>query len=118
MLSPISRAYLSSYRTTIKALEKTHSLVVVTAEILHQRPDLVRISGVLDDVFDDGQNPGRVHPQRLRHPHAVDLDRLELVEVEQHFRMTVEKFLPKNVENFFRELLGNSLGIFTAFQNL
>ena len=32
--------------------------------------------------------------------------------------MTVEKFLPKNVENFFRELLGNSLGIFTAFQNL
>ncbi len=66
---------------------------MMSTQVLHERPDFVRISGVLDDVFHDGQNPGRVHPERVRDPNPVDLDRLELLEVQQHFGVPIEKFL-------------------------
>ena len=65
----------------------------MSSEILHQRPDLVRVSGVLHDVLHNGQDPGRVHPQRVGHADAVDLNRLELVEVEKDLRVPVKKFL-------------------------
>ena len=69
----------------------------MSSQVLHERSDFVRISGVLDDVLHDGQHPGRVHPERVRHANAVDLDRLELLEVEQHLGMSVEKFLNFNL---------------------
>ena len=73
----------------------------MSTQVLHERPDFVRISGILDDVFHDGQDPGRVHPERVRHPNPVDLDRLELLEVQQHLGVPIEKFLKFENSSFY-----------------
>ena len=68
---------------------------MVSSQILHQGSDFVRVSGILYNILNDGQNPGRVHPKRVRDSDPVDLYCSKFVEMEQHFGMTIKKFLKK-----------------------
>ena len=66
---------------------------MMPAQVLHQWSDLVRVSGVLDDVLDNGQDSGRVHPKRIGDSDPVDLDRTKLFEVDQNLGMAIEELL-------------------------
>ena len=64
------------------------------AEVLEERPDLVRVARVVDDVLAEGEDAGSVHLERVgaRDP-LVDLDELVLVKVLEHLRVQVEEVL-------------------------
>ena len=67
---------------------------MMLAEVLEERPDLVRVARVVDDVLAEGEDAGCVHLERVgaRDP-LVDLDELVLVKVLEHLRVQVEEVL-------------------------
>ena len=73
--------------------------VMVTAQVLHERPDLVRITRVIDNVFNDGEHSGRMHFEGIRDPYVIDFYGTELVKVRQDFWMPIEKLLESLTSN-------------------
>ena len=69
-------------------------LAMMLAKVLEERPDLVRIARVVDDVLTEGEDARGVHLERVgaRDP-LVDLDELVLVKVLEDLRVQVEEVL-------------------------
>ena len=66
---------------------------MMSSQILHKGSNLVRVSRILDNIFNNCQNPRRVHSKRVRDTYPVDLYCSKFVEMDQDFGMAIEKFL-------------------------